>query len=178
MCINKEASVFLGDPQMERGWKLWVLTKSDILWMEGPLPLKAVATQLVISMEEDPSLYRSSGGISHGSELVKCCRSSSIKALCLVSRHWEGGEVGWPQFAHTPWQRDWSPFSLLHFCFSPVCFLSTDYKQLHGKVLLWQLTCLVQRLGWLLNPTALDYNAAEYVTWEPKEPPAYLLCKN
>lgn len=99
---------------------------------------------------KDPSLYRCPAGISHSSGLVKCCKSSSIKALCLVTRCWEGDEVTWPQLSHTPWQWDWTPFSLLCFCFSPL-FLSADYKHFQGKVLRWQPTCLVQREGWLLN---------------------------
>lgn len=133
--IYKEASVSLGDPQMGRDWKLWVMTKSDILWVEGLFSLKAVGTQLVISLEEDPSLYGSSAGISHSSGLVKCCKSWSIKALCLVTRCWEGDKVRWPHLSHTPWQWDCTPFSLLCFCFSPLCFLSADYKHFQGKVL-------------------------------------------
>lgn len=152
---------------------------ADQIWYSldgGPVPLEGSGNSM-ISMEEDPSLYRSPGGISHSSGLVKCCKSSSIKALCLITRHWEGDEVRWPQPSHTPWQRDWSPFSLLCFCFSPVCFLSVHYKQFQGKVLLQQLACLVWRGGWLLNPTALVCNAAEYIIWKPKEPQAYLLCQ-
>lgn len=45
MGIYKEARVSLGDPQMEGGWKLLVLTKYDILWMECLFPLKSVGTQ-------------------------------------------------------------------------------------------------------------------------------------
>lgn len=127
--IYNEANVFLRERQMKRGGKPRVLGKFDNLWMENPCPLKAEGIYIVIPIGADLSLWRCLGIISHASGLVKWCKSSSIEKPCLETKHWEGCQVRSLQFSPTPWQWDWSPFSLLCFYFFPSLLLIVYYEQ-------------------------------------------------
>lgn len=91
----------LEDPQMEKGWKLWMLIKSDILWMERPFPLKAVGTLSDVNGRRPLTLQVSRGyfsffRVSKGLQILE--HQGPLPGNEALGR----GEPKWPQLSHTP----------------------------------------------------------------------------